>query len=355
MNRQRYFYPLVLLILVASGCIKEDHFGKSTLKQILYFTLKGQVGNSNIKEDSLKIYITLAASANLQTNSPDSVGLSTFAKISPAKTVNRDFSTPVKYAVTAEDGSTSEYTIIVVQEGANPQLENSDFDDWYTPAGLNYQEPGKDANTIWASANAGVATMGLSNVNTTALLINGTDFAAHLVTKDLGSLAQITGQRMGSATLFTGKFVLNIANPIASAQFGILYTSKPKSFTVDMKYQPGTPYKDGRNNVLNKTDSCDIYLLLENRDNPGNVKRIATGWYRSSIASTNYQTLSVPLVYGQLPAGSPDYQKPPNGLYGLATDRVTHISVVFASSAQGLFYEGAVNSVLDINHFKLNY
>ena len=311
--KNKYSFLLYALgtIFLLSSCIKENHFGKSSLKQILYFSLNGQTGNARIVEDSLLIYIKVTADAEVTALSIDSIALTTFVTLSPDPVKAQDFSDPFIYIVTAEDGSTAMYTIMVEQEGSNPQLENSGFDEWYTPEGKSYQQPGSGSGTIWASANDGVTTNGAGNFNTTPLLISGTDCAAKLITKDLRFIAQIVGQRMGSATLFVGKFVLNISNPTASAQFGTPFTAKPKSFTIDYNYVEGSPYKDGTNKTLNKKDSADLYVLLENRKDPNVHKRIATGWLRAGeSANTNFKTLNLPIIYGTLPAGTPEYKKP---------------------------------------------
>ncbi len=166
------FFILALVILTM-GCVKEDHFGPSSEKKILNFTLEGQVGNSQINQELNQITLTIAANADITDLVPSLVTISTFASLSPTIDISRDFSSPLQYIVEAENGSTVAYTIIVTQEGSEPQLENSSFDAWYTtPKG--YYEPGADASSIWASGNAGVTTLGTANVN--PLLISGIAF-----------------------------------------------------------------------------------------------------------------------------------------------------------------------------------
>jgi hypothetical protein len=349
---KRLLIPIVLLTLLVVSCVKEDYFGRSALKEIRYFTLTQQAGNTEINQDSLIIRIAVAPTANLAQIFPDSIGMSSYATISPGVGEVQDFSRPVIYTVMAEDGSSAAYTVIVSRGSSTPQLDNGSLDDWYTPTGKNYQEPGKDDNTIWATGNAGVVTLSTANVN--PLVVSGTDRAAEMVTKDLGALGQLTGQRMAAGTTFTGKFVLDIANPLNSTKFGVPFTGSPKSFTVSYTYAPGSPYRDGRGNILNKEDSCDIYLLLENRDN-NQAKRLATGWFRAGTTVSSYTDITVPLTYGVLPASSPVYQFPANGLFGTAADPVTHITFVAASSAYGANYEGGTNTRLVINTVRLNY
>ncbi len=350
------FVVATFLAVTVISCIDEHYFGKSDQKRILYFTVEGQLGSTQIIEDSLKIYVKVSPDADLTSVTADSILLSTFAHVEPDVGAAQDFSKTVWYTVTAEDGTSVDYQVIVKREGLEPQLDNSGFDLWYTPKGKGYKQPGSDAATIWATANDGVTTMGADNFNTTPELVAGTDYLARLETKDLGPLAQITGQRIGSATLFTGRFELNLSDPPSSAIFGTTFVARPKSFSVDLHYHAGSPYKNGNNETLDKTDSADVYVLLENRTNPNSIERIATGWYRMrSSEEEEMANVTVELLYGPLPPDAPAYQKPTNNLYGEEDAAVTHITVVFASSAYGINYEGGVGSTLKVNNFRLNY
>ena len=355
-SRQSVF--IILLLAGLAGCIREDFFGRSSLKQIRFIQMEKQSGNAQILEDSLRILVRVAADANLKQLKIDSIMLSTFAAIKPSIDIARDFSQPVQYTVTAEDGSTAIYTIIARLDSPVPQLENSGFDDWFTPRSRQYQEPGLDSSSIWSTANAGVTTFPLpqSNANTLPLLLSGTDYAAQLITRQLGGFALGAGQGMASATLFTGRFRVDISNPTASAQFGYPFTARPTAFAVDIKYVAGTPFLNGRHQPVNKVDSADCFLLLENRQDQNNIRRIATGWYRTgSTPGNNFITITVPLIYGRLPANTPSHQFPDNGLFGNATDRITHISMVFASSTGGATFEGGVGSTLTVNNLRLIY
>jgi hypothetical protein len=332
--------------------VKEDYFGKSGLKQIRYFSVPQQAGNTQIDNDSLLIRILVSPTADLTKLFADSIELSSYATVNPKAGVPQDFSKPVNYTVTAEDGSQAKYTVIVLRESSTPQLENRSLDDWYTPAGKNYQEPGSNDATIWATGNAGVVTLTTANVKPVS--VSGTDLAAEMVTKDLGALGQLVGQRMAAGTIFTGKFILDVANPLNSAKFGVPFIGRPVSFTVSYTYAPGTPYRNGQGQILTKNDSCDIYMLLENREN-NQVKRIATGWFRNTEKVDAYKEITIPLTYGTIPQGSPVYMYPVNGSFGTGSEPVTHISFVAASSAYGAFFEGGVNTRLVINNVKLNY
>jgi hypothetical protein len=351
LNRTSFFILLGFCILTSS-CIDEHFFGKSSLKQIRYFTVPGQLGNTQILQDSLLIRLSVGSRVDISNLAADSIGLSSYASVVPGEGDPQDFSQPVSYEVMAEDGSSTTYQVILTQQSENQQLENSEFEDWYTPSGKNYEEPGKDANSIWASGNAGVVTLGEANVE--KLEVAPGDFAARLITRDLGPLAQLVRQRMAAGSMFTGRFVLDIANPINSAQFGIAFTGRPTSFTITYSYTPGAPYLNGQGETLDKQDQADIYLLLENRSG-AEVKRIGTAWLRSGEAITELREVTVPVIYGSLPSDSPEFWFPANGQFGSATDEITHLSLVFASSAEGANFEGGVNSTLIVNSVRLNY
>lgn len=351
--RIRLLFSLtILLCLTFWGCVKETYFGKSSFKKILYFTIAQQSATTIINQNNLTIQLRVDAQADLTKLYPDSIKLSTFAHISPGVNVTQDFTNPVNYTVTAEDGSTAVYKVVVNRQSETPQISNSNFDEWYTPDGKNYKQPGRDNNSEWATGNAGVVTLGTAN--TTPVEVAPGDLAAQMVTKDLGVLGQIAGQRMAAATLFTGTFVLDISNPLNSPRFGIAFRARPKSFSVDFKYSPGLPYKNGQGQELTKKDSCDMYVLLENRNNNVN-KRVATAWFRSGNVANAFTNITVPLVYGTLPINTPAYQLPVNGLFASAGEPVTHITIVFASSAYANFFEGGVNSTLVVNNLSLNY
>lgn len=109
------FSLCALLVLSALGCVKEDYFGRSAFKQVLYFHIPGQLGTSRIQGDSLRIYITVPSNMNISRVAPDSIALSTFATIEPGVGSTQNFSLPVSYKVTAEDHSSLLYTVFVKQ------------------------------------------------------------------------------------------------------------------------------------------------------------------------------------------------------------------------------------------------
>lgn len=343
---------LGLFLLILSSCIKENEFGLSSFKEIKVFELPGQAGLTQINKEERSILIPMDNGTELKGLSPIKVEISNFASISPSAQEPQDFSDKVQYTVTAEDGTTAVWTVTVVPASPNPQLPNSNFDLWYTVG--SYQQPGQSAETtVWGTANRALAIAGEANTNPVDL--GGGDFAAHLK-----SVAAPLLVRMAAATLFTGKFTTGFPNPTdprANIDFGTPFNGRPTKFSVDYKYLPGLSYEDSNGKPLSGGDQCDIYVLLERREG-NSIERIGTGWFRSGKQVTDFTKLEIPIKYGKLTSGDPefDYANIRQGEnWGDAQAKPTHIVVVFSSSALGDFFTGAIGSELWVNNFELIY
>lgn len=357
---------IVILLLVLSACIREDYLGKAEQCKILAFSIQNQVGTVNIDHEAHMITLLVEESADITSLRVNTLKISSFANVYPTEGSTIDFSEPVIFTVTAENGNKSDYLVIVKRSQREIQLDNADFENWYSAGSANksYQEPGKSATeTIWATGNAGVITVGSANV---APMNDGDNTVALMKTVDL-PLGRIVGQGIGAGSLFTGLFKLNASNPIASAKFGVLYSARPVSFTVRYKYSPGPIVKDGRGRTIqNAKDSCDIGIVLTNR-NTEPYKQVAVAHFRSGTTVTEWTRITVNFKYGRI--ASPAIYELPKGIYiqengsdrlvncdwGTGNEQPTHISVIFSSSHRGDFFEGAPGSELYMDDVTLNY
>jgi hypothetical protein len=220
----------------------------------------------------------------------------------------------------------------------------------------DYFQPGESAdNTIWDTANRGVAIAG--DANTTREDLGGGDFAAKMT-----SVAAPLIVRMAAATLFTGKFTEGFpspSDPRSNIDFGTPFAGKPSAFRVDYRYLPGESYEDGDGTPLPGSDQCDIYVLLQKREGDQS-QRIGTGWFRSDQQVADFTNLEVEIKYGELTASDPEFEyaniRTEEGeSWGDSGDTPTHIVVVFSSSALGDFFTGAIGSELWVNNFELVY
>lgn len=337
-------------VALLGSCISEDYFGKSSYKKIISFTLPLQLGASSINYDSLIIRISVSDEADITSMAPASLTISNFASINPGRDQVMDFSNPVVYTVTAEDGSTADYTVFVKTDEPTIQIANSGFDNWYTTNAGYLQIGTGPGDTIWSTGNEGVVTMG--DANALPLYVNN-DTVAQLTTVKLGPLAQLVRQGVAAGSLFTGTFELNIANPPESPIFGTPFIGRPDSFSVMFRYNPGAQMIDGAGKNISGKDSLDIAVYLEDRST-STRKRVATAWYRTDEATPDWTELKLPLIYGE-PGNPAYYEVPTKGTWGTGEETPTHLTVVFSSSARGAYFEGAPGSELLVNDFRLIY
>jgi pectate lyase len=91
--------------------------GQSAAANITSFKMNGQIGDEVINTSNNTITLNVLTGTNLVNVAPISIGLSAFASISPLANATRDFSNgnSVAYTVTAEDGSTKTWSVVVSQ------------------------------------------------------------------------------------------------------------------------------------------------------------------------------------------------------------------------------------------------
>ncbi len=344
---------ILLSLVVLFGCIKEDRFPFSDKNAILSFTLPGQASATTINGDSLLINISFSEGADVTALTPSGVSISNLAAISPDTTLTQDFSEPVIYRVTAENGTSADWIVNVGVQGSEPQLANSDFNSWYTVG--NYEQPGASASSsFWDTANKPLAIV--NSPNTNKVEKSGDDFYANMLTIAAPALV-----RIAAATIYTGVFTdgpPSVTDPRSNITFGTPYAGTPVSFSSEYQYTPGESYEDADGNVLPGNDSCDIYVLLQlvDENNPSNVQRVATAWFRSGETVTDWATITADFIYGELPSGSPEFMQPiAPEIWAPAGSTANQITVVYSSSALGDYFTGAIGSELNADNFVLNY
>ena len=141
--------------------------------------------------------------------------------------------------------------------------------------------------------------------------------------------------------------------------WGVPFEARPKGFRVKFSY-------DGLG------DECSLYASLENRslDENGKTVRkyVASAVYIGIIDfenntncvtrisnpdSNGLRTLEVDFLYGQEPENT---NPMPEGVSQAAADeKITHVNVVFASSAHGDYFKGTKNATLIVKDFEFVY
>ncbi|MHC1775597.1 MAG: PCMD domain-containing protein [Lentimicrobium sp.] len=364
-------YKIILFIFGAiavfsiNSCISDDYFGKYDKAKILALSLENQIGTVNIDHEALLITVLVDESSDIANLRVTLLEVSSFATVSPQQGDTVDFSAPVAFSVTAENGLTQYYNVIVKRSQAEIQLSNSDFQDWYEVTGLKtYYEPGlSKEETSWGTGNPGVVTLGAANVTP-----YGSPENVHAILKTVElPLGALLSQGIGAGSMFTGFFKLNLSNPISSAKFGIPYSARPEAFSIAYKYSPGPVVKNGKLVSLPAAkDSCDIGIVLTDRSAEP-YKQVAVAWFRSGENITEWKTITLNFKYGVV--NNPAIYERPKDIYiledgkerlvpvfyGTGNEKPTHITVVFASSHRGDFFEGAPGSELYVDDLELIY
>lgn len=352
----RTTYSVFVMAMGLMGCIREDYFGYSDNGDILAIEFANQSGQSQIFKANDSVYIEVANGTDLTRLMLNRLSLSPFANAAYDPGDVLDFSKgAVTLSVTAESGLVSTWKISVYELGSQPQIDNSDFNVWHQQG--SYMDPGvDDSSSAWGTSNPGAIFAGL-DPNVQQLQVGDGNHAAKLTTR-YTLIGSWVNKPIAAGSLFTGNFRegdINFDDPEASIDFGIPFTGMPRAFQVEYQYTPGPDNTDSHGNSLDYPDQGDMYLLLERREDD-TVKRVATAWFRIAEGNGSMETVTVDLVYGELPFGAPEYMLPaPGEEFARDGETPTHVTVVFSSSANGNIFEGAENSVLVVDDFELIY
>lgn len=376
----RFFHVLLVCAFCAmlTSCFKEEPLNAECDIEYAYLHSDDPEATFYQLTDSLvEVYSTdnviefgVKEDVDLTALAPEFV-LTEGATIEPASGSVHDFSgnTPVSYTVTSQDGKWSRtYTVYInhrirtIDEISTLSFENSMLDTsqryavWYETAADGYEI------NAWATGNPGFAiTAGdaAPSEYPSSVLEEGYEGrGVRLITRATGIGAWF-GMPIAAGNLFTGTF--NTLDALGSAtkatRFGTPVSQRPLSFSGYYKYTPGEEVT-GKDNkpIPGKIDAGDIYAILyRNTDSEGkaftldgdNVKTsdqiVATAIIDEVKPTTEWTPFDINFTYKE----QLDEQILRNYGYSLA--------IVFSSSINGAYFEGAVGSTLCIDEVKVNY
>ena len=341
--------------------------------------LKIQVGAGNvvgsIDQESGNVFLDMdyAKDLDLRDLEVTSLELSDGASADIEVGESYDFSRGLK--VTLEnDGEKRTYTV-----KAGYQYPGSNFNSWVKDAFGNkndingWDNGNNDAigSTKTLTVNENEEVIKMESINATVLGIgrfaSGNMFIGYFNPKGVGTL-KLTSYDDGNELI----------------DFGRPFYARPKFVEFDIKYE-------------GKKDSCDLYVILENRSRTSNEGKnqyrtssdvntmVASAWYRAATDDSEddpdvvsitdakrdgYKTIRMKFKYGEPLEGSPIFNssvfnkslKNSAGIdnHLVQTDSpddfdVTHIRVVVASSALGNLYKGTVGATLRVDEMRLYY
>ena len=152
---------------------------KSSENRIGSFDLVGSVGPATIDHGAGTVTITVANGTNLSDITPSAITLiSDVSLLSPSVDVTRDFTSPIAYTVTAEDGTSKRYIVTVTEQPLDSDANLSDLTVASGGNGLSLSPAFTSNNTSYAVTVAN----NVSSINLTPTLSN--HLASYEITKN---------------------------------------------------------------------------------------------------------------------------------------------------------------------------
>ena len=217
MNKQAIFRSLVALALllgVVWSCKKEDPIpAKSTAKDISTFAFSGISPAVNAAISGTSISATVPFSVDVTTLAP-TIALSPKATVSPASGSAQNFTNPVTYTVTAEDGTNQKYTVTVTKSAAPKSTE-------------------KAILTFAFNALSPAVAASISGLNITATLPAGTDATKLVPTITLSPKATVS-PATGTAQDFSKAVTYTVTAEDGSTQAYNVAVTVPKPVTISV-------------------------------------------------------------------------------------------------------------------------
>jgi hypothetical protein len=290
------------------------------------------------------------------------------ATITPASDTPQDFTRPIKYTVTSQDGKWhKDYEVSLIAADLPTIFDFENWEDISMSGTKSYEIPyelpvadketGSDAlkMMVWSSGNAGYGLVHgavPSDFPTCSSMDSKIgQFAAKLETKETG----FAPLPIAAGNLFLGAFDASIAmsKPLSATQFGVPFNKKPITFKGYYTYTPGPVYKSGGVEIPGEIDRCNMYAILYeigggerlNGDNPMNDPRvIAVADVTNAAPCEDYMPFEIAFDYSGRtvqfdPVKSQNYQY--------------YLAVVFSSSYKGGTFEGAAGSVLHVDDVEI--
>lgn len=300
--------------------------------------------------------------ANL-TKQPFKFVLSSGASITP-EAKEYDFSLPKVFQVTSEDKKwVVPYTVDFIQKDLPSSYH---FEKIELSANKKYQTfiEGSKTDTHylrWGSGNPGFDLTGMAKSPKDFPTVQVSDGvsgnALKLETKDTGSFGAVANMHIAAGNLFIGIFEVGSAltKPLEATRFGFPFYHKPVSLNGYYKYKAGDLFSVEGKPVNNRKDKCDIYAVFYETDSSTKMLNGGNSLTHKNIISiariqeveepSEWKRFELPFVLKE--GKQIDENKLRTGKYNLA--------IVYTSSLDGAYFEGAVGSTLYIDEVEVIY
>lgn len=342
----KILFSFISALYLFSSCIKDEPLNKEA--DIEVFSLPDSIMVNSVISDN-KVTLVMK-NANFNRRLAPQIIVTPGATVTPASGDTVDFTNDVTYTVVSEDKQYSKVYTVSVTSSLSLKF---DFEDWFMEGGL-WKYPAL-VDDMWSSANQGIMTAKLGKVDqyptrSTTDCYSG-KYAALLQTQRGGNFLVAGYVPIFSGSLFRGAFKLNMASPPTSALFGQIHPKEsgtPLRMTGYYKYTPGDTLINKQGIVPNKTDEFSLYAVLYKvtKGNEG---------LSEYLNGENINTSDKVIARATLEDRSPKSQFTKFDLPFLYTEAMNYdlynykLAIVFASSKNGDFYEGAVGSTLIVD------
>lgn len=371
-----------LLAFVLFSCIQDE--APNTEADIESVSLPGNVLVRSVELDAItdgtdgKIYpiiLYVKKGTDASQLAPEFT-LTPGATIMPPSGTVLNFNSPQTYIVTSEDGEWQrKYRIEVTSTG----FTSTQYDFEHARLGGNgkyhifYETDQMGVETMtWASANPGFALTDYTITRPEEFPTYQSDEGRNgskcvkLVTRKTGSLGSSVNMPIASGNLFIGSF--NLANALTNAlkatQFGIQFDQVPTSLHGYYKFKAGdtfyeldTTTEDKLKPLPGRKDIFNIYAVFF-ESTPEQPALDGT----NVLAEDNEQIISVAQITDAKETDEwTEFDLPFNVREGKSIDATKlaegkyYLTIVFASSIRGDYFEGAPGSTLYIDEVTLNY
>lgn len=357
---------------IVTSCIKDE--APNAEADIITCTVPGDVLNREPIIGNEQITLIVKKGTDVKALAPQFT-LTEGATILPASGSVLDFSKPQYYEVTSEDQQwKKKYKVEATFSGVTNTVyhfENTKLDKTGHYVAFYETDPQGKETMSWASGNPGYAMTGVkggSDIYPTYQSNDGYQGkCVALTTRKTGWLGNSVNMPIAAGNLFIGTFdVLNaLQDALTATKFGSSFSYIPTYIKGYYKFKAGETFyildetnKDEKlKPVPGKKDICDIYAVFYeptedmktlnganvlSEDNP-NIISIAR--ITDAKETNEWTAFNLPFVYRE--GKTVDPVKLEEGKYNLA--------IVFSSSIDGAYFEGAPGSTLYIDEVELGY
>ena len=314
------------------------------------------------------IYIEVNNGTDLTAQAP-TFELTPGATINPASGTTHNFTKPVRYTTTSEDGKWHRTYAISLHYPSTTNIPTSfhfetvkKVSNYY----VFYEEAPGHATLTWASGNQGFALTGGGNspeeYPTTISSEGRSGNCLKLVTHTTGDLGNKVGKPIAAGNLFIGKFeLLNaLGDALAATKFGTTFYYQPTKLTGYYKYKAGPKfYENGeytdRKDVFNiyalfyekddKVQTLDGHIATNNYEHP-NMVALAIIDQADAVETEEWKRFELPFDYERF-GKTIDLEKLAKGQY--------NISIILSASKNGDEFKGAPGSTLLIDDLEIEY